>query len=262
MDILPKNKKPELAKLYNFPSKIHWGIKDEGRFFELMTEILALVEPGFYFGDNLFTWCRNNSLFDDEVFVKAWSENKKNESDNAIAWRRYILACAAYHCVQLEGDFVECGVYWGTGIKTIIDYLGGTEFSKTFWGYDTFDYHPSETHSNFSEEQQTGFFDKVQQHFIDYPQVKLIKGLIPEIFAEHCPKQIAYLHIDLNSADYEIATLDALFDLVVSGGMIILDDYEWAGVYRAQKIAEDEWFDQRNYKVMPLPTGQGLVFKR
>ena len=49
---------------------------------------------------------------------------------------------------------------------------------------------------------------------------------------------------------------------LVSGGMLILDDYEWSGVYRTQKAAEDPWFERRGYRVMPLPTGQGLVFKR
>jgi hypothetical protein len=43
--------------------------------------------------------------------------------------------------------------------------------------------------------------------------------------------------------------------------MIILDDYEWFA-YRSQKLAEDPWFDERGYRVMPLPTGQGLVIKR
>ena len=84
-----------------------------------MKEASSLVAPGVYFGDNLFTWMRNLSLFSDDAFVNAWRSNLANASDQAIAWRRYILACAAYHCVRLEGDFVECGVYTGTGIKTV-----------------------------------------------------------------------------------------------------------------------------------------------
>jgi hypothetical protein len=42
----------------------------------------------------------------------------------------------------------------------------------------------------------------------------------------------------------------------------VLDDYEWSGPYRNQKLAEDPWFDARRHKVFPLPTGQGLVIKR
>jgi len=70
------------------------------------------------------------------------------------------------------------------------------------------------------------------------------------------------MHIDLNSAEYEIAVLEVLFGRLVPGGVLILDDYEWGGMYRKQKIAEDAWFEQRQYRVFPLPTGQGMVLKR
>jgi O-methyltransferase len=53
-----------------------------------------------------------------------------------------------------------------------------------------------------------------------------------------------------------------LFEKIVPGGILILDDYEWAGIYRGQKIAEDQWLQERGYRVIPLPTGQGLVIKR
>ena len=86
--------------------------------------------------------------------------------------------------------------------------------------------------------------------------------MLPESFNGNCPEKIAYLHIDLNSAKYEVEVLKVLFDKIVPGGILILDDYEWAGIYRTQKIAEDTWFDERQYRVMPLPTGQGLLIKR
>jgi hypothetical protein len=33
-------------------------------------------------------------------------------------------------------------------------------------------------------------------------------------------------------------------------------------VYRSQKQAEDPWFEARGYRVVPLPTGQGMLSKR
>jgi predicted O-methyltransferase YrrM len=101
----------------------------------------------------------------------------------------------------------------------------------------------------------------VKAKFEDYAQVELVKGFIPDSFKDNCPEKIAYLHIDLNQAPAEIAALDHLFDRVVAGGIIILDNYEWSA-YRPQKLAEDLWFEARKYRVMPLPTGQGLVIKR
>ncbi len=66
----------------------------------------------------------------------------------------------------------------------------------------------------------------------------------------------------MNNLEGELSVLEILFDLISPGGIIILDDYEWAGVYRLQKIGEGMWFDQKGYRVFPLPTGQGIVIKR
>ena len=244
----------------NFHSNMSWGISDPEKFASLMSEAAKLVMPGYYFGDNLFTWGRNNSLFEDKAFVDSWQSNMLNPADHAIAWRRYILACSACHCMQLEGDFVECGVYQGSAIKTVIDYFGVDKFDKNFWGYDTYDYNPIAGHA--FEGQEEGCYENIQKRFVGYEQVKLVRGLLPASLENNSPEKIAYLHIDLNSAEYELAVLDVLFDRVVPGGMIILDDYEWAGIYRVQKIMEDAWFSERDYRVFPLPTGQGFLLKR
>lgn len=238
-----------------------WGTSDHQYVMESIKAVAAKVVPGGHFADNFFTWGRNNSMLEDGAFLEAWNKNIESDADRAIVWRRYILACAGYHCVQLKGDFVECGAYTGVGIKTVIDYLGGPEFPKTYWGYDLFEHTPGMAHHAMPN-HGPDLFARVQAKFSSYPNVKLFKGNIPGVFAGNLPKKIAFLHIDLNEAPAEIAALDHLFDRVVPAGMIVLDDYEWAGVYRAQKLAEDPWFEARGYRVMPLPTGQGLVFKR
>lgn len=257
---LPKLSPADPENVVNLFAPMVWGLSDPVRFYGLMTEAVQYVVPGYYLGDNLFTWGKNNSLFDDIDFRRSWESNLQNDADRAIAWRRYILVCAAYHCSQLPGDFVECGVYKGTAIKTVIDYFGQDGFCKNFWGYDTFDYNPTE-HNPFVG-QEDGLFNEVKKRFLNYPQVRLVQGLLPDSLENNSPAEIAYLHIDLNSSKYEVAVLDVLFDRVVAGGIVILDDYEWAMRYRSQKLAEDVWFDKRGYRVFPLPTGQGLVLKR
>jgi hypothetical protein len=257
---LPAMTPPPAGRIFNFFSATHWETSDADAVTVAAKQIAGMASSGHHFADNFLTWGRNMSMLDDQPFVQAWQENVESASDEAIVWRRYVLACAAYHCVQLEGDFVECGAYTGVGIKTVVDYLGGTKFPKTFWGYDAFE-HDESMVNHAMPEHGAGLYDRVRGKFAGYPQVRLIQGLIPQAFAKGTPDRIAYLHIDLNQAPAEIAALDQLFDRMVPGGMLILDDYEWAA-YRSQKLAEDPWFDARRYRVMPLPTGQGLVIKR
>lgn len=258
--ILPPRSTPP-DRMLNFFSPVHWGTSNPDAVTASAKAIVGQASSGHHFADNLLTWGRNMSMLDDQPFMQAWQSNIEGPSDEAIIWRRYVLACAAYHCVQLDGDFVECGAYTGVGMKTVMDYLGGTAFPKKFWGYDIFEHHESML-NHAMPEHGDGLYERVLHKFANYPQVALVKGLIPQAFEKDGPNRIAYLHIDLNQAPAEIAALDSLFDRLVPSGMLILDDYEWSGIYRPQKLAEDEWFERRRYRVMPLPTGQGLVIKR
>lgn len=258
---LPPLSPPPLDRIPSFFLPLFWFSSDPEKLTSAATDISKVAGAGLHFADNLLTWGRNISMLDDKSFVDAWRANIEDPSDEAIVWRRYVLACAAFHCVQLEGDFVECGAYTGVGMKTIIDYLGGVAFPKQFWGYDVFQH--DESMANHSMPRHGDDLHRfVIKKFASYPQVRIVKGLIPAVFEQGCPDRIAYLHIDLNQAAAEIAALEHLFDRVVPGGIVVLDDYEWSGIYRNQKLTEDVWFDERSYKVMPLPTGQGLVFKR
>lgn len=259
---LPRLIPPAADSVRNFFFPLFWGTNEQAAVTALFKSVAEKVLPGFHFADNLFTWGRNNSMLDDTAFVAAWEANLDNNPANkAIVWRRYILACAAYHCVQLEGDFVECGCYTGDGVKTIVDYLGGIAFPKTFWAYDLFEHLESDAHHAMPDHGET-LYERVKTKFAAYPQVKIVQGRIPHVFEGAVPEKIAYLHIDLNQAPAEVAALDALFDRVVPHGIVILDDYEWAMAYRPQKLAEDPWFEARGYRVFPLPTGQELVLKR
>lgn len=259
---LPKLTPPDLTTVQSFFLPIFWGAQSPQKVAEHARAIAQDVVGGAHFADNFLTWGRNNSMFDDGPFVAAWQANiDGNQVNEAIVWRRYILACAAYHAVQLDGDFVECGCHKGIGVKVVVDYLGGKEFPKTFWAYDLFEHGPDEIHQKMHG-LGPELFGEVQARFEGYPNVRVIKGRIPDVLAGQSPDRIAYLHIDMNQAPAEIAALDALFDRVVPGGIVILDDYEWAGTLRAQKLAEDPWFEARSYRVFPLPTGQGIVLKR
>lgn len=257
---LPEHSAPDAKRVPSFFYPVFWSTTDNTAVAEQVEAVTKRLDQGHHFADNFLTWGRNLSMFDDTPFVKAWEANIESRSDRAIVWRRYVLACAAYHCAQLEGDFVECGAYTGVGIKTVIDYLGGPAFPKKFWGYDMFEHDDTMLNHSMPEHNED-LYERVCTKFVGYPQIRLVKGRIPEVFAQGCPERIAYLHIDLNQAPAEIASLENLFDRMVPGGILILDDYEWSA-YRSQKIAEDDWFEQRQYRVMPLPTGQGLIIKR
>lgn len=182
-----------------------------------------------------------------------------NYVGHGIIWRLYTLCWAANSCLRREGDFVECGVFSGASSGVMCQYLGFESLQRKLYLYDTFG-----PHDSIKSEHYPGYDDQlykfVCQRFAPYSNVRIIQGFIPDSFQQEIPEKIAFLHVDLNNAPAEIATLNALFDRVSPGGMVLLDDYGFSG-FLAQKQAEDEFFAQRGYEVLELPTGQGLVIK-
>jgi predicted O-linked N-acetylglucosamine transferase (SPINDLY family) len=255
--ILPHLTAPDPGQVVNFSTQTAWGLRDSDRFYSLMAQALECVEPGYYLGEQVFTWGQNNSLFDDADFRRSWEGNAKNTIDRNNAWGCYITICAAYHCIQLQGDFVFCGVGNGSAIKSIIDYFGVSNFKKPFWAYD----------NGFGDGRGSiaavddNSFDLIQARFAEYPQVNLVKGRLPEVLRNDSPKSICCLCLDMFGLD-ELPILECLFEKVVPGGLVILGSHEKGALFKSQKVAKDKWFDERGYRVFPLPTGQGLILKR
>ena len=147
--------------------------------------------------------------------------------------------------------------------SVICAYLDFATVSRRFWLYDTFagipEAYDSEKH-NSPGMAPPGLYESVVERFRPYPNVQVVRGVIPDVFASAAPERIAFLHIDLNSSKSEIAALDGLFDRVSPGGVIVFDDYGWAA-YAAQQLAEEAWAAARGYRILELPTGQGLLIK-
>ena len=136
--------------------------------------------------------------------------------------------------------------------------------SRTFYLYDTFSGIPAEYDSEKHDSplfREDGLYKSVVQRFGRFPNARIVRGLVPDTFAEALPDRIAFLHLDMNSSKSEIAALEVLFDRITPGGVIVFDDYGWTG-YHAQQEAEDAFVRARGHRILELPTGQGLLIKQ
>jgi hypothetical protein len=111
---------------------------------------------------------------------------------------------------------------------------------------------------------ETGFYvvdeKAVERNFSEWRNKKIISGSIPSTLPLIDTDNIAFLHIDLNCATPEVAALKHLWNRLVPGAMVLLDDYAYAG-YRAQKLAHDALATELGMVIASLPTGQGLLIK-
>jgi hypothetical protein len=104
-------------------------------------------------------------------------------------------------------------------------------------------------------------FEDVKKTFAQYSNVQIIRRTVPMTLRHVESNRIAYLSIDMNCAESEIAAADFFWDKISAGGVLDLDDFCYSEPYRPQYKAFNDFAKTRNVEALALPTGQGLVFK-
>lgn len=237
----------------HFGTDFFVGIKDRPLFDTAGTRMFSAVGPmdGCFASDNVLAFGRNLGFLADERLIQAWERHAEERHEKAILWRTAVLLWAVRQGLRLEGAFVECGVYRGTTARILIE---AADIDRPFYLYDSFE--TAERHLPALGPDLEPF---VRRRFEDKPNVVITKGFVPGTLA-NAPDKIAFMHIDMNSAQAEIGALEVLFERLTPGAMLVLDDFGWR-LYRDQFEAEAAWFAQRGYSVLELPTGQGLVIR-
>ena len=229
----------------------------------------AVLGPLTYNQDGLAT-VHDCSFMQDPNFIKAYETGKSLGSWHPldVHWRAYVLCWAAEKGKNLEGDFIECGVHKGSSAMTVAMYVGFEALQKTFYLLDT--YHGLDERYVTDEEKSLGapiaafkddYYDFVKNSFSRFQNMEIIKGSVPETLPMVKSKKVAYLALDMNNAAPEVAAAEFFWEKLVSGAVIVLDDYGWSGYHTIQKRAADEFAARKGVRVLSLPTGQGLIIK-
>jgi O-methyltransferase len=239
-----------------------FGISDKQGFIDGIQKAIHSINggEGVYTGDNLFTYHRNLSFLGDGPFMTAFNKHTSGEIEKALLWRFSTVLWGVRNGLKLEGDFVECACYKGTTARIICETVEFAKYKdRKYYLYDLFEHDSTMEHHSMPEHSKQ-LYESVRARFSPFPNVTVTQGKVPEILSNVAPQKIAFMHLDLNNADAEVGALDVLFERMSPGAVLVLDDYGWLG-YRQQKLAEDPWFEKRGYRVLELPTGQGLVIK-
>ena len=77
-------------------------------------------------------------------------------------------------------------------------------------------------------------------------RVHYISGLVEQTLPQFAPEMIALLRIDIDWHSSIAHSLETLFDRVVPGGFVIIDDY---GHFEGARKAVDEFLEKRRLRV-------------
>ncbi len=220
-----------------------------------------------YMQDNLVALMRNESFAADTAFVAAFLASVDDDKDASKMWRLHTFCWAARSALGIKGDFVECGTYKGLYASVLCQYLRFELLPRQFYLFDSFSGLQPQWSTELEREQANpgyewdGVHQAVLDRFAIYPNVNVVKGVVPEVFDNVMPDHIAFLHLDLNAGAAETAALDRLVPYLSDGATVVLDDF---GRLEQKDLckAHLEWWSRHGHTVLELPTGQGLVIYR
>jgi hypothetical protein len=160
----------------------------------------------------------------------------------------------------IEGAIVECGVYKGGAIgfdASLLKARGVT--NRAFYLFDTFDGFPSDVEDvSFQGEKLTrdvwvteNFRQTTERNIArsGYPSnnFNLIQGPVEETLPAHIPEKIALLHLDTDYYRSTLHELNHLYPRLVSGGVLIIDDY---GHFEGARQAVDEYIAENKLALL------------
>lgn len=244
--------------------KVHFPLPD-GR---------TLVQGPLSYNQDGLASQHNADFMRDPRFTEAYRVGMENARQGTrIEWRVHVALWCASQAVQLEGDFVECGVHTGILSGAVMTWLDFARLApRRFWLFDTWAGIPVEQISDaerrvgvaeMNRKYQEGdeIYAAVRAKFARWPNAVVVRGRVPDSLAEMAEcRQVAYASIDMNVAAAEMGAAAFLWPRLVAGAPLLLDDYGWAP-HVNQKKAWDDWARREDVRILSLPTGQGLVLK-
>ena len=169
---------------------------------------------------------------------------------------------------NINGDFVECGVWRGGNLALMRKFSDYHKLKVSIFGYDTFEGMPDATikdvdlHGNLAS-QALKHFEKNEntQNIHAYAGivqvkknlqklnaengVKLIEGMVENTLTknENLPDKISILRLDTDFYESTKIELEILFPRLATGGVLIIDDY---GHFKGAQQAVDEYFEDKD----------------
>jgi hypothetical protein len=163
---------------------------------------------------------------------------------------------------QLPGDIVECGTWHGGSAAMMGVACLDSNTRRDVWLFDSFQGLPKPGENDGAMEHDfyfdgwcKGDTDKVREifHRLSIPPHTL--HIVPGWFESTLPAvkanipQIAVMHVDADWYDSVKLVLDTLYDQVVPGGFVVIDDY-W--LWQGCKKAVDEFLARRDLANIPI----------
>ena len=165
--------------------------------------------------------------------------------------RVYALVKAAQYVVKaaLPGPAVVCGVgLGGSALALARAFRNAGECDRPIWLYDTFD---SETRPELDDYKasQAYIAEVLAKRCPQYDQsaFRFIPGMVENTIPGTIPDRIALMHLDTDWYASTLHELVHLWPLLITGGVVLIDDY---GCWESCRRAVDEYLEEHDINIL------------
>ena len=216
-------------------------------------------------GENISSVKNDFTIFEKKVIHRV--ENFTMTSPERIV--SLIRAIEYINKNKIKGDIVECGVWKGGSIGVcLLTLIKLNKIDTKIWLYDTFEGMNDPTEFDLdingslasermkNEDSETSWLwakaelESVKENIKSYgypnEKINFIKGVVEKtLLTSNIPEKISLLRLDTDWYESTKIELEVLYPRLVSGGVLIIDDYgHWGGCRRAV----DDFFEAMEFK--------------
>lgn len=184
-------------------------------------------------------------------------------SDFRIPWRVHQAIWAARSAPIQDGKIVELGTGKGFIMSALLHNL---EMNKVPRGEALlFDFFAKPAESGFGREGFAAVYaensEEVRSRFSQFDELRLVEGDVRSTVPA-CLKDlaVAFLHLDLNEPRIETEMLSQVWDQLLPGGIVLLDDYANDGMEESYE-GMNSLARRIGFSILTTAAGQGIIVK-
>jgi hypothetical protein len=233
--------------------ELNWNKNTRLINFGFRYEFLTILYINLQFYKNLFLKCRDKERL--KLFLKV-------KPYTLVGYERLNNAYDLAKNLDVDGCIVECGC-WKGGCVAVMGYVS----KRKVWAFDSFEGFPEPEKVDGETARIIYKYNKhvvsIQDvkailHKLNLKNVNIIKGWFEETLPKTHMGKIALLRLDNDWYRSTKFCLETLYDDVVKGGYVIIDDY---GALSGAKKAVDEFIKDKNINLVDID-GIGVYWKK